>query len=158
MGIRLHLIVYLSEAIIPEGQVDQVLDDIVKLSKRQNRAHHITGVLFYIQGRFMQVIEGKEEDLRQLMSNIEKDKRHKDVHYLVDEPVITRGFRKWNMDAFKLGGDKSFDLETLRELTNAFKKDLIPRSDMLVVYYKALLKEKRVQAYRLKVPRKVKRT
>lgn len=155
---KLHLIVYMSEATIAEEQVDDTLNDIVKVAKKQNRAHQITGVLFYVQGKFLQVIEGPEKYLRQLMENIERDKRNKDIHYLIDEPVITRGFRKWNMDAFKLGSGKSFDLDTLKEITANFKKDLIPRSDMLVVYYKALLKEKRVQAYRLKIPRKVKKT
>lgn len=142
MPTKLHMIAYVSEVAIPEAQIDTALDDIVKTAKRENKERHITGVLFHVEGKFLQVIEGREEDLRQLMENIANDPRHKSVQYIIDDEVHTRGFSKWNMDVFRLGKGKAFDAETFKELTEEFKKSLLPRSDMLVYYYKTLLREK----------------
>lgn len=139
---KLHLIAYISDSLVSESEVDNVIDDILAVAKKQNKKHHITGVLYYMQGKFLQVIEGKEEALRALMQNIEADKRHSNVTYLVDEETFSRGYSKWNMSGFKLGRGQTFDAETLAVLTSNFKKTLLPRSDLLVKYYKTLLKEK----------------
>jgi hypothetical protein len=104
--------------------------------------NNVTGVLFYVNRKFLQAVEGREEDLRRLMANIEKDPRHKNVQYLIDTPVMERGFKRWDMDAFYLGRNQPFDAETLRALTESFRHILLPRSDVLVRYYKMLLKKK----------------
>lgn len=142
MSSKLHLIAYISESLLDESAVDGVIDAILAVAKKENKRHHITGVLYYMQGKFLQVIEGREADLRSLMQNIEADPRHKDVVYLVDEQCFSRGYSKWNMSAFKLGRGQVFDADTLQILTDHFKKTLLPRSDLLVKYYKTLLKER----------------
>ncbi len=142
MPTKLHLIAYISDARVHENEVDNVLDDIVRTARKENKKHHITGVLYYMQGKFLQVIEGREQDLRQLMQNIEADPRHSNVTYLINEQTLVRGFKKWNMSAFELGRGHVFDAETLQQLTAHFKKTLLPRSDLLVRYYKTLLQEK----------------
>ena len=137
----MHLIAYVSQA---PGLANKefLLEDIVTVAKRENPKRGITGVLFYHDGHFLQVIEGEESSLRSLMSNIEADPRHSEVNYLIDTKTESRGFRQWNMDSFDLGSDRKIDRGVLTELTESFKKNLLPRSDMLVFYYKALLKMK----------------
>lgn len=134
-----HLITYISDH---RGTPDSAADDcaaIVATSKSANPRHDITGVLFFTRGKFLQVIEGPEDELRQLMRNIEADARHENVTYLIDTPVARRGFSRWNMDFFRLDDAQKFDADTLKELTRSFEAQLLPRSDMLVLYYKALL-------------------
>lgn len=137
----MHLIAYVSE-IADQKNHETIIENIVQTAKTENAKRSITGVLFYHEGHFLQVIEGAEDTLRSLMRNIEADPRHSDISYLIDTKTESRGFRQWNMDSFDLGKDKSINSGVLTELTESFKKNLLPRSDMLVFYYKALLKMK----------------
>ena len=137
----MHLIAYISDITEEAGDADAVLEDIVRVAKAENPKHVITGVLFFLDGKFLQIIEGEEPELRALMRNIEGDARHRNIEYLVDTPVEKRGFKDWNMDSFYLDSGRSFDAPTLKDLTESFKKNLLPRSDMLAYFYKALLRQ-----------------
>lgn len=137
----MHLIVYLSDYNGPADQVDDVLEDIVRVAKRENMKRDITGVLFFVQNKFLQIIEGQEGDLRQLMKNIAADPRHGRMEYLIDTKVESKGFRQWNMDSFRLDAGRTFDTKVLRELTESFKQSLMPRSNTLVFYYQTLLNQ-----------------
>ena len=143
---NVHMIAYVSDVAISKETLDAEIDEIVRVAKRENKQRHITGVLFHVDGKFLQVIEGDERELRILMKNIESDKRHVNLAYIIDTPVTTRGFKKWNMDVFRLGRGQIFDAATLEGLTDSFKKSLLPRADMLVRYYKVLLREKKARA------------
>lgn len=135
----LHLITYISDFALPASEADLTLRKIVQTAQRENPRRQITGVLFFINGKFLQIIEGEEAHLRQLMRNIEADPRHGHVEYLIDCPVDKRGFQQWNMDSFNLDAESKFSALTLRDLTESFKKNLLVRSDSLVFYYRALL-------------------
>ena len=137
----MHLITYISDYKLEHGDIDIVLNNIVKVAQQENAKHDITGVLFFQDGKFMQVIEGPEAKLRQLMHNIEADPRHDDIEYVIDTKVDFRGFSKWNMDSFHLKRGQIFDADTLHALTEGFEKTLLPRADMLVFYYKSLMEE-----------------
>lgn len=139
----LHLIAYISDYIGPPALASQAAGDIVMVSKAQNPLHDITGVLFFTRGKFLQVIEGPEAELRQLMRNIEADRRHVNVQYVIDTPVQKRGFPQWNMDFFALDEEARFDAQRLRELTAEFETVLLPRADLLVLYYKKLLEHQK---------------
>lgn len=134
-----HLITYISDYVGITAAAVKTAADIVVVSKIQNRAHDITGVLFFTRGKFLQVIEGPEEELRQLMRNIEADTRHTNIEYIIDTPVARRGFAQWNMDFFNLDDATSFDAAKMRQLTADFANSLLPRADLLVIYYKKML-------------------
>ncbi len=138
----MHMIAYVSELAEDHMTIDSILEDIVGVAKSENPKHSITGVLFYIDGNFLQVIEGKERNLRSLMTNIENDARHRNVDYLIDTPVENRGFSDWNMETFNLSDTKAFNKEILKDITESFKKNLLPHSKTLLFYYKALLDAK----------------
>lgn len=105
----MHLLMYTSEYV---GNFNRILLDfpnIIDVSKRENDRHGITGILFYDQGRFVQIMEGKEQNIHQLLDNIRKDKRHKNLKVIIDEPVAKREMKDWKMlgyglhDEMKLG-------------------------------------------------------
>jgi hypothetical protein len=135
----LHLISYVSDFAGDEDNVDHVIGDIVRTAKRENPIRHITGVLFFTQNKFLQVIEGDESRLRQLMHNIKQDERHSNVEYLIDMPINKRGFQQWNMDFFQLSPYKQFNSAIMKELSKSFEEHLLPHSPLLVPYYKSLL-------------------
>lgn len=139
----MHVIAYTSELDPTAGDADAIINDIVTVSKENNTATDITGVLFYHQGRFLQIIEGEEETLRALAKQIEADKRHKNFQYLIDTEEKERGFGGWKMDEIQLGKGKNFDAAYLESITKSFEKLMVPSCDMLAHFYKTLLQERK---------------
>lgn len=137
------MIAYTSEFIEESGQVDDVIDDIIETAKKNNSEHDITGVLFFLDGHFLQIIEGEEGELRSLMKSIEQDNRHKNVKYLMDREEKERGFGNWKMDSIQLGKGQEFDAEHLEAITHSFEKVMVPSCDTLAHYYKTLLAERK---------------
>lgn len=137
----MHLISYISEYVGHPDAIDEQLTSIVADAKQRNLALGITGVLFYHAGKFVQVIEGEEPHLRQLMALIEADPRHCNLTYLIDVPVERRGFEAWNMDSFNLTRKDSLDANEIQKINAAYQANLIPRSNTLVEVYQLLLEE-----------------
>ncbi len=138
---NLHFIAYVSDAQSDVTQLPTDLKAIEAKAKMMNPEFGITGVLFYNDGNFLQVIEGDEADLRRLMKNIEGDSRHSNVQVLVDTPIKARGFGDWNMDCFNLSTNKTIERDTYVKLAREYKDHLLPLADQFVVYYKALLEK-----------------
>ncbi len=135
----MHLIVYTSDYVGDEHEIDQVLDDISQQSQIRNAEKHITGVLFYHNGKFIQFIEGDESNLRDIMSLIKTSRRHTNLSYLVDEGVKQRGFSEWNMGCFNLSNKKTLNQDELERILAAYKKMLEINSQTLVTAYRTLL-------------------
>ncbi len=137
----MHLISYISDYAGDADSIDSVLDDIVSVSRRLNQLSGITGVLFFHGGKFVQVIEGEEPDLRQRIARIERDPRHRNLTYLIDTPVEKRGFADWNMDSFNLMHRDLISSAELMKIQDAYRANLIPRSNTLVDIYKLFVKQ-----------------
>lgn len=135
---NLHIIAYISTANF-DGPIEGDIIDIVETAKTMNPKFDISGVLFFNQGLFMQVIEGEKAHLDQLMQNIMKDPRHTDIRVLLNEPANARGFPTWNMDCFNLTADGPIDREKLVQLSHEYRENLLPRADAFVTFYKAIL-------------------
>lgn len=138
----MHMVAYISDCALEESKIDEAINSIVRTAKSKNPKLDITGVLLYLNGKFVQIIEGDERALRFLLKNIEADTRHKNITYLIDTKTPVRGFQDWNMDVFMLNKDVPFDALSMKKLTDSFQKNLLPRSDSLLFYYKALLAQK----------------
>ena len=140
----MHLIVYTSEYQGPQDNINNVLSDIVSAAKTNNPQLGISGVLFYHNFRFLQVIEGEHESLLQLMSVIEKDPRHENIEILIDQAISKRGFAQWNMDSFNLSETEKINPEELRLIRDAYKSTLIVDSDSLIAFYKAMIETRQL--------------
>ena len=137
----MHLIVYMSEYVGNTNSMFSDIGDIITTSKAKNPERGITGILLYHKGKFVQVVEGEEDVLRALMAKIEKDERHQNVQYLVDESISERGFEQWNMDFFNLSDKQSLDHEQMLQISKLYKRQPMIRSSQLVKMYEDLLKE-----------------
>ena len=73
------------------------LPTLLRKSRVANTAIGITGMLTYINGTFLQVIEGPEPVVDKLFAKISSDPRHKRVFIIVREPITTRSFADWSM-------------------------------------------------------------
>lgn len=110
-------IAYFSTA--AEPQTAHCLHEILSQARAKNRSAGITGLLVAGGNRYMQVIEGPSESLRDVYASIRRDFRHLAVTTLLDRPILQRSFADWSM-AFRrepeLGRFDSFP-QTLRYLT-----------------------------------------
>lgn len=68
------------------------------LSRQNNEQNNITGMLFYANGKYIQLIEGPKNSVIQLMGNIHQDERHYDIEIIADTAISYRNFAGRNMD------------------------------------------------------------
>lgn len=73
----MYEMIYMSTAseLLSEEEVNSLLIQ----ARHFNYANYITGVLLYIEGDFLQVIEGEKETIDALFEKIKNDKRHHDI-------------------------------------------------------------------------------
>lgn len=136
----MHLIAYISDSLIPESEVSEEIADIVLTARERNLSEHITGAFFFKNGRFLQILEGPEDNLRMLMSDIEKDARHENIEILVDRYINQKGFGSWDMNFFNLENDAKFSLKDLQRIRDGFHRNELQNSSLIMQYYKGILK------------------
>lgn len=104
-------LIYISQA-TELMDLDQ-LQDILYSSRRYNRIRNITGMLVYVEGqfitqvkrtlvskpegRFIQILEGQESDVRELYTHVEADFRHYNLVTLKEGFSNERNFDDWEM-------------------------------------------------------------
>jgi len=137
----MHLIVYTSRSTSDENLIDDILKDIVRTSKKKNKAREITGVLFYDNHRYLQLIEGEKEQLLILMDELYRDNRHTDINELINEPVSEREFMDWNMDYFNINKNNELSEPLLERFRDVYKNNVILNSKGFVDFMKTMLAE-----------------
>ncbi|WP_065571422.1 BLUF domain-containing protein [Microbacterium oleivorans] len=132
-------VVYSSTATEPFS--DEALGDLLQQCRDANAERDITGMLLYRNGRFIQILEGPEQAVRETMGKIERDPRHDHLRVLIDEFIEERNFAEWTMgfepitmpdkdapegfrdtfDDLESHGDPSATLRAARELSLWFR-------------------------------------
>ncbi len=100
----LHQVIYtsyLKHAFNESDFINQLM-----LSRQQNAQNNITGMLFYANGKYIQLIEGPKNSVIQLMGNIHQDERHYDIEIIADTAISYRNFAGRNMDYRLFAGDE----------------------------------------------------
>ena len=93
----LYHLTYLSRSLAPFSVPE--LTALLHQSRAHNRQTHITGLLLHTpDGRFLQILEGEEADVRQLYyQHILSDPRHHQCQVLEEGSCAERSFADWNM-------------------------------------------------------------
>jgi len=92
---RLVSLVYFSRAASPLSA--NALHDLLRTSREKNTQRGITGMLLYSNGNFLQVIEGTDSSVTELMAKVGKDLRHHSLSRLAVRPIEKREFSDWSM-------------------------------------------------------------
>lgn len=71
------------------------LDKLLNLSKNNNIKSGITGLLIYKNGNFLQILEGKKEDVYSLYNKISLDNRHHHIIKILDTDISGRIFEDY---------------------------------------------------------------
>jgi Sensors of blue-light using FAD len=74
------------------------------ISHKWNQGHELTGVLFYENEHFSQILEGRREDVLLLWEKIQKDHRHQILHQIAFNVIERRLFPNWALRFY--GGDQ----------------------------------------------------
>ncbi|GAB3222190.1 BLUF domain-containing protein [Spirosoma arcticum] len=90
-----HCIVYFSSWTEPFREED--LSSVVEQSRQNNDKTGITGVMLYVRGNVIQVLEGEKEAIDTLYQRIERDQRHTKIIPVLNRPIAQRLFAAWSM-------------------------------------------------------------
>ena len=90
-----YQIIYSSVSSTPM-QVDE-LEDILEQAQSRNDSKGITGALVYVDGFFLQVLEGEKDSVENLMQKISNDFRHETVTVLHAGDIPSAAFYDWKM-------------------------------------------------------------
>lgn len=90
-----YQIIYSSAASTPMEQDE--LDGLLEHAQAGNDQKGITGALVYVDGFFLQILEGERESVLRLMKRISGDLRHETVTVLQEGDVSSAAFSDWKM-------------------------------------------------------------
>ena len=71
--------------------------DLLQQIRIANAKQEITGMLLYIGGSFLQVLEGRPEVVDAAFSRILKDNRHTELTLIARKSIPERAFEGWTM-------------------------------------------------------------
>ena len=94
------------------------LTAIVDAAKAVNELHSVTGILFFDQGYFGQILEGSRSAVEETWGRIQKDSRHHNFQFLGITEIEARRFPKWSMKLF----DAQEFSETFPQFAEVFAK------------------------------------
>ena len=73
------------------------LEEILEQARRNNESRGITGALVYVDGVFLQILEGERGTVEALMDKISQDVRHETVTVLQQADIPSAAFVDWKM-------------------------------------------------------------
>jgi hypothetical protein len=97
------------------------LKRILEISRRNNAAVGITGLLLHVGGNFMQALEGEAHAVQALYGRIALDPRHGRLQTILARPIEDRAFPDWSM-AFREAGELD---PTQRDGVSSFLRDAL---------------------------------
>lgn len=126
---------------------DGQLIDFLRSWRDHNTENRITGFLLYEQGNFIQVLEGPDAAVHELVESIQGDARHSGMIILWQRGITEREFGTWCMGFRKLSELDAEDQKAFSTLLEDSKSDDRFRSHpgashkMLVQFKEVCLRE-----------------
>lgn len=95
------------------------VDEILQVSRRNNRRAGVTGLLLFNGQRFLQLLEGPDEQVKAAYARILRDSRHFAVVKLSERAIEEREFGGWDMSFERFPGDRGREevIEQVKALT-----------------------------------------
>ncbi len=96
-------IAYVSQA---TGEwTEEDFESLLDISRRRNLDDEISGLLVFCRGHFLQVVEGAEQPVADLISRISSDSRHTDITMIYESDIEDRIFPQWSMGFEKVDSE-----------------------------------------------------
>ncbi|MEO9869746.1 BLUF domain-containing protein [Ekhidna sp.] len=101
----------------PRDQVTlETLKEIKIVSQKNNPEKDITGILLGMENKYLQYLEGPEDNVNELFSKIWKDSRHQHVTQWIKGYSEERVFGDWSMGSWMLTNDELKNMPSLSDL------------------------------------------
>lgn len=113
----MYYLIYTSDACNDFQEND--LKDLLLHSRHNNSRMGITGMLYYYDGVFIQLLEGNEKDVLNIANTIKADARHQNFRILKEGNSDQRFFDNWDMGFKTLSVNDTEEIKYFNELNNA---------------------------------------
>jgi len=131
---------YISEFVHP--MTSEQLDELTRVSARNNMRDGITGMLVASGNLFFQLIEGPDEAIDALFAKIARDERHTNVMALGTESGdLKRLCPNWGMNRADLDSDDDVRLEPIRAILHAVSQQQRILTDLTETLERAMWRE-----------------
>ena len=122
---------------------DSELTEMLMENYMNNRRAHITGMLIYTEGSFIQVLEGPADSLTKTYQDIIQDNRQKNIIKLAEDKLAAPNFDTWSM-AFKATDPSK--IECLEGYINPASQNFLrtPNNHAAVMLLKSFAKDNRI--------------
>ncbi len=112
-----HRLIYYSTANPDAGHLHELLDQVQASGARRKATLDVTGILFAYDGRFLSVLEGPRDKVRQVYGEISCDRRHAALSIISDQSAPARRFSDWSVccGLFQSDAEMVGDEPALRE-------------------------------------------
>lgn len=90
-----YQVIYSSQAAAPMSLAD--LEQILVDARTGNDRRGVTGALLYVDGVFLQILEGDRDTVLGLVGSIARDSRHTALHVFHEAEVEQALFSSWRM-------------------------------------------------------------
>jgi FAD-dependent sensor of blue light len=125
---ELKSLTYTSLARLDLGAGDLV--DIHQTARRLNALDGVTGMLIFNGSRFLQIIEGAEEAIDNLLGRLRRDGRHSALEVRDERIVAQRSFADWSMELVRVSAAY---LEARDQIADALPPTIAPAVRNLVL-------------------------
>jgi len=91
------------------------LENIHRSARELNALDGITGLLVFNGNRFLQIIEGAQSAIDDLVERLRNDPRHTAFEIRDERTVAERSFPDWSMEMFRVSGSYFEARDTVQE-------------------------------------------
>lgn len=125
---RLKTLTYTSRARLDLG--DEELADIHETARHLNALDGVTGLLLFDGARFLQIVEGSDDAVDNLVDRLRMDPRHTAFEVREERYVDQRSFPDWSMELVRVS---SGYLKARDEVAAILPEDVAPPVRELVL-------------------------
>ncbi|HEX8214231.1 MAG TPA: BLUF domain-containing protein [Allosphingosinicella sp.] len=115
------------------ARLDLTADDLAAIhetARHLNALDGITGLLVFDGARFLQIVEGSEDAIDNLVARLSRDPRHSALEIRDERPVEARSFPGWSMELVRVSAGF---LEARTELESVLPPEVAPPVRELVL-------------------------
>jgi hypothetical protein len=99
------------------------LENIHTTARELNAIDGITGLLVFNGTHFLQIIEGSDAAIGDLLERLRRDPRHSGLEVRDDRPIHDRSFPDWSMELVRVKGTY---LEAKETLSDRIPESVVP--------------------------------
>jgi len=136
----MYYLVYISHSVKPFTLAG--LKKLLIHCRDNNIDNGITGILLYIEGKFVQILEGKREKVKVLFEKIKRDRRHSEISRILEGPIDYRNFPNFSMGFFTMDDQAFTRLSGYKDIKEFFRYPNVEYADHPAIKFLRTFKDR----------------